>query len=147
MKKFVLALIITSSMICAFEKKEGSYDYNAVGIDVIAPALTIGSRHWDKDDGIDINLSIASLIFVNRLTFNVSFLEKFENNTYIGIGAGAFASSIHLNDQPVVNCGVFPSLKFGKEYKDHFHEVTIAVPQLSLVGTTFAPVISYRYGF
>ncbi len=147
MKKLILALIITSSMICAFEKKEGSYNYNAVGADVIAPAFSIGSRHWNKEDGFDINLSIASLIFVNRLTLNVSVLEKFNNNTYMGIGAGVFASSILFNDISVINCGIFPSLKFGKEYKDHFHEVTISVPQFSVLGTVFAPIVSYRYGF
>jgi len=146
MKKLILALIITSSMICAFEKKEGSYNYNAVGVDVIAPAFTIGSRDWNKTTGIDINLSVASLVIANRLTLSLSFLKKFSDDTYIGIGGGGFAANI-ISEKNYVTGGVFPSLKFGKEYKDHFHEITIAVPQFTRRENSFLPCISYRYGF
>ena len=147
MKKLILVLILTTSVIFCFERKNRAFTYAAIGVDLILPAFCIGSRQWSADSGFDINASVSSIVIINRVSVNVSYLKRFINNQYIGIGGGSFLVIVPFNDLCFVNCGVFPSLKFGKEYENTFHEVGIAMPQLSKYGMVFFPVVSYRYGF
>jgi hypothetical protein len=147
MKKLILVLILITSGMYSFEKKDGFYAYAAVGADLIAPSFAIGIRKWDEDDGFDMNLGLTSLIFVNRLAVNAAYLKKFNDNKYIGIGGGAFIANMALNGDNLVNCGVFPALKFGKENPSTFHELSLSVPTISQYGIMFYPMVSYKYGF
>ena len=147
MKKIILALLVITSGIFAYERDEDSFSYIAVGADAILPAISVGSRGWKDKNGFDINFNISSIIIATRLSINASYLKKFNNNNYIGIGAGAFLAIITCEDYSFTNKDVYPSLKIGKEYEKTFHEISVAIPQITEYGKTFIPLISYRYGF
>jgi len=147
MKKLILALIVLTSSVYSFEKKDDSFTYSTLGTDLIVPSIGMGIRKWGIDGGYDLNGSFSSLIFINRLAASASYLKKFNDNNYIGIGGGAFLALFSYDNQKYLNGGVFPSLKFGKESENSFHEISIAIPQISNHGIMFLPLISYRYGF
>jgi hypothetical protein len=147
MKKLMLALILITTGLCAFERKADSFTYTAIGADLILPAVTIGVRKWEEDSGFDINLNFSSFIVINRLSLGVSHLKKFNNNTYLGLGAGAFVALVNDDYEYVLNAGVFPCLKFGVELESSFHEIGLVIPQISSCGIMFFPLVSYRFGF
>ena len=147
MKKLILALVILTSATFAFEKKNDSYKYKAVGVDFILPAFSIGYRDWAAKNGFDINLNVSSLVFINRLSLNASYLRRLGSKTYIGVGGGAFLTMIYLNKIAYASTGIFPSFKIGWESKHHFQEVNVEVPLMTAYGTSFVPLVSYRYGF
>jgi len=147
MKKLVLALIILTSEIFAYERDDDAFSYLSVGADSILPAISVGSRGWNDKNGFDINFSVASVFLISRLSLNASYLKKFNNNNYIGVGAGAFLAVFSYDNDSYVNTGFCPSIKLGKEYEKTFHEINIFIPQITYYGTTFLPLISYRYGF
>ena len=148
MKKMILTLLLSASAIFAFEKnKDGSFTYGTVGVDSFIPTLSIGSREWKEDSGFDINLSLSSMIVLNRVAVNASYLKRLSNNQYIGIGGGAFFALLDTDYMFFTNGGIFPSLKFGKEFESHFHEVSVVFPQITADGICLIPLISYKYGF
>jgi hypothetical protein len=147
MKKVILSLILMTSAIFSFEKDNDSFNYDAVGADFIAPAIGVGTRSWDGDNGFDLNVSFSSIVLINRSSVIASYLKKLNDNKYVGAGVGVFTALVFLNGESRVNFGMFPSLKIGKETENHFHEVSLIIPQVSTYGVSVIPLVSYRYGF
>ena len=147
MKKLILSLILMTSAIFSFEKDNDSFNYDAVGIELIFPSISFGTRSWDGNNGFDANVNLSSLIFLTRASLNTSYLKKFNDNKYFGVGIGSFVAFGDLDGERVVNVGLYPSLKIGKETDHHFHEVSLIVPQVSTYGVSYIPLVSYRYGF
>jgi len=149
MKKIILALaiILTTGGVYSFERKDDCFTYKAIGLDLVVPSIAFGVRKWDGSTGVDLNFSVSSVLFVSRIAVNVAHLKKFNESGYVGVGAGTFVTHVALDKRDLIIGGVFPSLTIGKEYKNTFHEVRIAVPQMSTLGMSYYPLVSYRYGF
>ena len=147
MKKLILAFIALSSLCFATEKKRESFNYNAIGLDLVAPAFTIGCREWKGDEGFDINTSLSSILIINRLSINAYYLKKLNDNTYLGIGAGTFLALVTNGKHGLLNGGVCPNIKFGRESTNYFDDISISVPQFAKLGTVYLPLITYRHGF
>jgi hypothetical protein len=109
------------------------------------PEISFGHLEKFKNSAIDLSVGLGSLIIASQVSANANYLKYLGvDNYYLGSGAGVTAGFISA--QPVI-FSASPTICFGRETGNSFHQINCNVIHVSSVGALYAPSFSYQYGF